>query len=103
MDLKELREKIDEVDEKIAALYEERIELSSKIAQYKIENGLEVFDAKREAQKIESVRSMVHKDEDREGIGELFEHIMALSKKRQYEIMDENSPGPDLKGKADEM
>ena len=88
MDLKELREKIDEVDKKIAALYEERLELSSKIALYKIENGIEIFDAKREAQKIESVRSLVQKDEDREDIGELFEHIMALSKKRQYEIMD---------------
>ena len=103
MDLKELREKIDEVDEKIIALYGERMELASKIAHYKIENGLEVFDAKREAQKLENVMSMVRNEKDRQGIGELFEHIMALSKKRQYEVMDGLGTDPDLKGKADGM
>ena len=103
MDLKELREKIDEVDEKIIALYVERMELASKIALYKTENGLEIFDAKREAQKLESVMSKVQNEKDREGIGELFEHLMALSKKRQYEVVDGLGYDPDVKGKADGM
>lgn len=103
MDLVELREKIDEVDEKIVALYEERIALSSSIALYKMENGLEIFDAKREAQKIESVRSRAQSERNRDDIGEIFRHIMELSKKRQHEVINEKGKSPVLKEKADEM
>ena len=45
MKLEEYREKIDAVDEKLVALFAERMELSRAIAEYKKENGLPVLDA----------------------------------------------------------
>ena len=52
MKLEECREKIDAVDEKLVALFAERMELSRAIAEYKKENGLPVLDASREKEKL---------------------------------------------------
>ena len=51
--LEEIRAKIDEVDEKMAKLFAERIELAKKAAQYKRAHGLPAEDAEREAQILE--------------------------------------------------
>ncbi len=89
MDLKELREKIDEIDEKIVALYEERMKISEKVAEYKIANGMEVLDKEREKEKIRKVRGLTHDDFNAEGVAGLFEHIMAMSRKKQQALMAE--------------
>ena len=44
MDLLDLRNQLDVIDEKIVKLYEERMEISSQVADYKIETGKKVFD-----------------------------------------------------------
>ncbi|MCR5651942.1 MAG: chorismate mutase [Lachnospiraceae bacterium] len=89
MDLKELREKIDETDRQIVALYEQRMDLSAQIASYKIEHGLKVLDRNREAEKIKSVRAMTGNSFNEESIEELYVHIMALSRKKQIALMRE--------------
>lgn len=89
MELSELREQIDKVDREIAALYEERMEISRRVAEYKIANGRKVFDKVREKQKIEQVKGLVHNDFNRYGIQELFEHLMAMSRKLQYRLLTE--------------
>lgn len=89
MELSELREQIDKVDREIAALYEERMEISRRIAEYKIANGRKVFDKVREKQKIEQVKGLVHNEFNRYGIQELFEHLMAMSRKLQYRLLTE--------------
>jgi len=43
LDLKDLRKQIDEIDSSLVELYEKRMEVSSAIADYKIENGKKVF------------------------------------------------------------
>ena len=55
MKLEEYREKIDAVDEKLVALFAERMELSRSIAEYKKENGLPVLDASREKERLDRV------------------------------------------------
>ena len=52
MDLTELRDKIDAIDEEIVKLYEERMEISGSVAEYKIEHGKNVLDAEREKSKL---------------------------------------------------
>lgn len=89
MELSELREQIDKVDREIAALYEERMEISRRIAEYKIANGKKVFDKVREKQKIEQVKGLVHNEFNKYGIQELFEHLMAMSRKLQYRLLTE--------------
>lgn len=90
LDLLELRKDIDEIDSQIVELYEKRMEVSSKVAQYKIENGKKVFDKEREKEKIQKVKSLTHNDFNSHGIEELFEQIMAMSRKLQYGLLDEN-------------
>lgn len=84
MDLLELRRKLDQIDEKIVALYEERMEISSQVADYKIETGKKVFDKTREEEKLAKVRALTHNAFNAHGVQELFEQIMSMSRKLQY-------------------
>ena len=52
MDLTQCREKIDELDRQLVALFAERMETAAQVAAYKKEHGLPVLDAARERQKL---------------------------------------------------
>jgi len=90
MDLLELREQIDEVDSKIVELYEKRMDLSSQVAEYKISTGKKVFDKSREIEKLQKVKAMTHNKFNSHGIEELFEQIMSMSRKLQYQMLSDN-------------
>lgn len=90
MDLLELRDQIDVIDKEIVRLYEDRMEICKKVAEYKIENGKQVFDKEREKEKIKKVKSLTHNDFNSHGIEELFEQIMAMSRKLQYGLLDDH-------------
>lgn len=90
MDLLELRGQIDEIDQQIVALYEKRMEVSKQVAEYKIETGKRVFDKAREEEKIQKVKSLTHNDFNSHGIEELFEQIMCMSRKLQYQLISEH-------------
>ena len=89
MDLQELRKQIDEIDEQIVALYEKRMDVSSQVADYKIETGKKVFDKEREYAKLQKVQSMTHNEFNSHGLRELFEQIMSMSRKLQYKKLAE--------------
>lgn len=94
MDLGDLRNQIDGIDEQIVRLYEERMEVCAKVAEYKIENGKKVFDKAREDDKISRLKALTHNDFNRHGVEELFEQIMSMSRKMQYQILaDHGSVG----------
>lgn len=90
MDLLELREKIDAIDSQLVRLYEERMDVSRQVAEYKIETGKKVFDRQREAEKLSRVRELTHNEFNSCGIGELFEQIMSMSRKLQYQMLTEH-------------
>ena len=48
MDLQKLRDRIDDIDAQIVALYEKRMDVCAQVAEYKIETGKKVFDRARE-------------------------------------------------------
>jgi chorismate mutase/prephenate dehydratase len=89
-DLKELREEIDEIDQQIVELYQTRMQVAAEVAAYKIETGKKVFDKEREDNKIKNLTAMGNCAFNRYGIQELFEQIMAMSRKRQYQLMTEH-------------
>lgn len=89
MDLLQLREQIDTIDNRIVELYEERMEVCRQVAEYKIESGKKVFDKVREEEKLAKVRAMTHNDFNSHGITELFEQIMSMSRKLQYQLLNE--------------
>ncbi|MCR5754178.1 MAG: prephenate dehydratase [Acetatifactor sp.] len=90
MDLLELRKKIDEIDSQIVNLYESRMDVSRQVAEYKIETGKKVFDRVREQEKLAKVKSLTHNDFNSHGIEELFEQIMSMSRKLQYQMLAEH-------------
>lgn len=90
MDLLELRNELDGIDKQIVELYEKRMEVCGQVAAYKIETGKRVFDKEREMQKLKAVSSMTHNEFNAYGVTELFEQIMAMSRKLQYRLLAEH-------------
>ena len=89
MDLTKLREQIDGIDKQIVELYEQRMDISRQVAEYKIETGKKVFDKEREEEKLRKVKSLTHDEFNSHGIEELFEQIMSMSRKLQYQMLTE--------------
>lgn len=87
MDLLQIRKQIDEIDNQVVELFEKRMELCKDVATYKIEVGKEVFDAKREDEKLEKLSGMAHESFNKKGIQELYKQIMAMSRKLQYRLI----------------
>jgi len=87
MDLLELRDQIDKIDRKIVELYEERMEICKDVARYKIETGKTVLDKERERAKLDTLTNLASNDFYRYGIKELFEQIMSMSRKMQYQLL----------------
>ena len=90
MDLLELRDKLDVIDAQIVELYEKRMDICSQVADYKIKNGKKVFDRIREQEKLAKVKSLTHNEFNGHGIVELFEQIMSMSRKLQYQLLAAN-------------
>lgn len=86
-DLKELREEIDKIDRQMVSLYQERMEIATGVAEYKIETGKKVFDKEREESKLATLTALGDSDFNKNGIRELFEQIMSMSRKRQYQLL----------------
>ena len=86
MKLEDYREKIDTVDEKLIALFAERMALSRAIAEYKKENGIPVLDASREKKKLRRVAEQ-SPAELREYTRRLYKLLFELSRDYQRELI----------------
>ena len=91
MDLSQLRGELDCIDRQIVELYEKRMEVCAQVAAYKIETGKRVFDKEREQQKLKSVSELTHNELNARGIRDLFEQIMSMSRKLQYQMITEHN------------
>lgn len=85
MDLLELRGQIDAIDARIVELYEQRMNICRQVAEYKIATGKQVLDRQREAEKLKKVGGLAHDEFISRGVVELFEQIMSMSRKLQYQ------------------
>lgn len=87
--LEELRTELDQVDSRIAELFEKRMELCGKVGEYKVKTGRKVFDRQREKEKLSDVASKVTGEFNRKGIQELYQQLMSMSRKLQYQQLVE--------------
>ena len=60
MDLKEIRNEIDAIDGELVKLFEKRMETVRRVAEYKMENNLPIFNSGRERDIVNSVTSKVN-------------------------------------------
>ena len=86
-DLLELRDEIDQIDSQIVDLYERRMAISEEVAEYKSAVGKKVFDKQREVSKLETLSRKGTTPFLKHGIRELFEQIMSMSRKLQYQLL----------------
>lgn len=96
LDLLEIREQIDGIDSQIVELFEKRMQLCSDVAEFKIQNGKQVLDRKREEEKLETLGKMASNSFNQVGIQELYRQIMAMSRKLQYRLLAESGKNMEI-------
>ena len=83
--LESLRSKIDAIDAELLRLFAARMQCAEEIGAIKRERGLPVRDAEREREKLEQISALA--GEELSGSArELFETLMALSRRRQERL-----------------
>lgn len=83
-DLIKIRKEIDETDNKLLKLFEYRMELVSKVAEYKKNNGIPVYDPVREEEKLKLIKESVANKRNEDAVTELFSQMLAISRRAQY-------------------
>lgn len=96
IDLLESRNKIDEIDSKLVELFEQRMEICRDVADFKLSTGKPVLDRQRELEKLKVLREKASNDFYAHGVEELFEQIMAMSRKMQYKLLTEEGVNNDI-------
>ncbi|MCM1333499.1 MAG: chorismate mutase [Bacteroides sp.] len=91
MDLDLIRAEIDEIDEELLRLFEKRSELVCRVAKYKKENNMAVFQGDREKYILDKAAAAVS-DEMKNGVRLLFTTLMDISKCRQQQLLTEPRP-----------
>lgn len=82
------RKKIEEIDEKMAQLFEERLLCSKGVAEYKKAHGLPLLDQSREKALLEQNLHYLQNDVTKEYYPLFLQNIMDLSKKYQSRLND---------------
>ncbi len=85
--LTEAREKINEIDKKMAALFVERMKASELVAEHKKSHGLEIQDPVREAEVLRRNCEMIDDEEYREYYMNFQKNNMALSRAYQTRLL----------------
>jgi chorismate mutase/prephenate dehydratase len=86
--LAELRLEINDIDEKMIELFKMRMQVVKEVAQYKVENDMEVLDGSREEFIIKKHTENVKDPELSEEIGEFIECLLRISRAAQKGIID---------------
>ena len=86
MDLASIRQEIDQIDDQIVKLLEERMHLVEGVVAYKKASGKPILDSKREEVIFEKVRSRVSNKNYQETIVATFSDIL----KRSRDYQDQN-------------
>lgn len=85
-DIKKLRAQIDKIDAQILKLYEDRMDVVRAIGEYKMENGLPMYDAAREDAKLDKVFADVSNKKYADGAAQLFITLMQAGREMEEEM-----------------
>lgn len=84
-ELELLRKQIDEIDNELCKLFENRMEVAKKIGEYKKLHNLNILDASREEIVLEKAKHRIKNKNLEEYYLLLVQNLMELSKKYQNE------------------
>ena len=82
IELELMRKKIDEIDDKLLALFKERLEVSKKISLLKKKYKMEIFDPQREQEIIDGCTQNISEDE-KVYVEKFLRNLMDISKEVQ--------------------
>lgn len=87
-DLKELRQKINQVDKEMAVLFTQRMQAVKEIALVKQQNGISIYDKKREEEIISKNAELVSDEVVREYYVNFLQNNMKVSRSYQARILE---------------
>lgn len=90
-DLKVLRAEIDVIDRQLVALFEQRMAVTEQVGRYKLAHGVPVLDRGREEQVLAGKVALLENKALSEDVTDLFEAIMAISRRQQQKLLDEHN------------
>ena len=89
-DLKDYRDEIDNIDKELISLFERRMNIAKKVAEYKKANNLPILNEEREKQVIIKNVNLLQNKEYSKITQAFFEKIMELSRSIQDELINTN-------------
>ena len=87
-ELEQARSGINEIDQKMAELFEKRMNLVVQVANYKKKNGMPVFDSSRENQVIERCVQFIKNIDLQPYYVQFIQDLMDISKKYQHKLLE---------------
>ena len=87
-DLKEIRKQINEIDEQMAKLFEQRMEKASQVAKYKKDHALPIFDNSRELELIERNKQYISDEKIKDYYISFLKNTMDISKQYQSYLLE---------------
>ncbi len=91
--MEKLRLKLNEIDEKMRSLFEERLSIVSEIGEYKRVNDLPIYDEDREVYIIESNLSKLNNNDYRDYYKDFIKLQLKVSKDLQKSIIEKKKRG----------
>lgn len=88
-ELKQLRDRIDDLDQSLLNLFAQRMEITRQVGEYKLAHGMAVLDEGREKEVLAS-KTALAPDRLKGDVTALFETIMALSRRQQRRLVAVN-------------
>ena len=86
--LSKQREQINQIDQQLVKLLQQRFAVTDEVGQIKKQAGIPVLDATREALILDKIAQSVADDQMKEIIVRLYQHIMAESRQQQLNIQE---------------
>jgi len=93
MTLEETRKRIDRIDKELVPLFLERMVCSEKVAEYKKENGIPLYDKAREEEIVKKLMSGLSKN-DAKSVQELYRAVFEISRSMQTRFLSEKKTMP---------
>ncbi len=91
--LEKARKKIDTIDQQMAALFEERMQAVTQVAQYKMEHKLPILDGKREAAVLEKNCAYIQNEPFLDYYADFMQYVMELAKQYQKTLLNHDKVG----------
>ncbi len=88
-ELEILRDKIDKIDRQMLPLFLERMEVCSKVAEYKRKVNKPVLDTEREKQVLQNKLSLLENPDMADEVYEFFDSMMTISRVRQTKMLSD--------------